>query len=943
MDGMGIRALLRGGVFAIALLTTCLFAAAGAQAASIIEEQHQPHTGADGWQAGTCQSDLPECSVDTPGQFFTQAAGHPPVGFTQFIVRHTSVGPLEFPVGFIKDLRVDLPLGLSVNPQATEQCALASFEESASKCPGGSQVGTSAITDSISGVTAPPTPPLTLVPVYNLVPSNGEPALFGFNAVGSNVFLKAGIDTNGAYREQSGDYHEYFTIEAPKPPLGMILKNRLVFNGVAGNGTFLTTPSTCKNPETAGFEHLYSTYLRADSFEEEEAGFPNSSPLIESPLPPKTMPTGCSGVPFAPSVSVRPETTKTDSPDGSTVEVNVPFEPKSSLANSDLKDAKVTLPPFMGLNPSAAGELKACTDAQLGKGSASAVSCPTASKIGTVSIDSPPLPDGSLTGNVYLGQQLSRDPTSGNEYRIFVDAESSRYGISVRLIGQVSANPQTGQLTTTFSENPQVPFSAFQIKFDGGPKAVLTSPVSCGPNTTTTEMTPWTEAGDASPKASFTLSSAPGGGACPKTLAERPFGPSFSAKTTNSQGGAYSEFDVGVSRGEGNQELKGANVLLPPGLSAKLAGLTYCPPAAIAAAAANSAAAEIAKPSCPDSSLVGDAAITAGSGPSPIAISGKVYLAGPYNGAPLSLVVITPAAAGPFDLGTVVVRVALAVNPETVQVDAISDPIPHVFGGALLDIRTIAVHLNRKQFVLNPTNCSAMSVSGALRGGGSDPTNPADFSTDPVSVPFAVKGCESLGFAPKLYFRTKGGTHRSQSPKFSATLKTREGDANISHVSVRLPHTFFLKQSSLAKICTRVQFAANACPAESVYGYARAVTPLLSKPLEGPVYLRASSNQLPDLVVALNGQINVDLDGRIDSVNGGIRNSFETVPDVPVSEFTLTVRGGKRGLLVNSTNLCKKRPRVIVKMTAQNGKKANQHAEIRTPCRRRGKHQKHPH
>ena len=925
----------------MALLAIGLFAASGAQAASIIEEQHLPHTPADGWQAGTCQSELPECSVDTPGQFFTQAAGHPPVGFTQFIVRHEpALGGLgEKPVGNIKDLRVDLPVGMSVNPQATPQCPLATFEASASSCSAGAIVGESHATASLDGVVLP----ALSADVYNLEPAQGEPARFGFNLLGSNVYLKAGIDTNGIYRELRGDYHEYFSIESPKSPIGEILKNRLVFNGRAGDGTFLTTPSTCHNPEAAPFEHIYSTYLRADSYEEEEAGFPNGSPFIESPLPPKTMPTGCSAVPFEPSVSVKPETTKTDYPDGSTVEVDVPFEPKSSLANSDLKNASLTLPPFMGLNPSAASGLQACSDSQFGEGTSNPDSCPATAKIGTVAINSPPLPNGSLTGNVYLAQQLSRVPNSGNEYRIFVDAESPRYAISVRLTGQVSANPQTGQLTTSFAENPQVPFSAFQIKFDAGPKAVLTSPATCGPNTTTTQITPWTEAANASPKASFTLSSAPGGGACPKTLAERPFTPSFSAKTTNSQGGAYSEFDVGISRGEGNQELKGVNVLLPPGLSAKLAGLTYCPPAALVAATNNSAAAESAKASCPESSLVGDAAITAGSGPSPISINGKVYLAGPYNGAPLSLAVITPAAAGPFDLGTVVVRVALAVNPETVQVDAISDPIPHVFGGALLDIRTIAVHLDRKQFVLNPTNCSAMSVGGALRGGGSDPSNPADFSTDPVAAPFQVKGCESLGFAPRLYFRTFGGTHRSQSPKLSATLKTQEGDANISHVSVRLPHAFFLKQSSLSKICTRVQFAANACPAESVYGFAKATTPLLAKPLEGPVYLRASSNPLPDLVAALNGQIDVDLDGRIDTVNGGIRNSFETVPDVPVSEFTLTVRGGKRGLLVNSTNLCKKRPRVIVKMTGQNGKKANQRVEIRTPCRRPGKHKKHRH
>jgi hypothetical protein len=773
--------------------------------------------------------------------------------------------------------------------------------------------------------------------VFNIVPQQGEPARFGFSVAGNDVFLEAGI-------AWSGDYHEFFTIHVAKLELGgipglevaRILKNRLVFDGRAGNGTFITTPSTCHNPAEAPFQHIYSTYLRADSYEESDPSFPNGSPFIESELPPHTMPIECGSVPFKPSVSVNPNTTQTDSPHGPAVAVDVPFEPSpTKQSNSNLRTARVTLPQGMGLNPSAANGLQACTDAQLGKGTANPVACPAPSKIGTVSIDTPPLPDGSLTGNVYLGQQLSRDPTSGNEYRIFVDAESARYGISARLIGNVSANPQTGQLTTTFAENPQVPFSSFQLKFDGGPKATLTSPPTCGPNTTTSQMTPWSGNPDATPKGGFTLTTAPGGGACAKTLAARPFAPSFAAKTTNPKGGAYSQFNVNIARSDGNQELKGVNVDLPPGMTAKLAGVRYCPAAAIAAATAAGGTSEQAKSSCPAGSLIGSATVDAGSGPSSLRIEGKAFLAGPYNGAPLSLVVVTPATAGPFDLGTVVVRVALHVDPETAQIHAVSDPIPHVFGGALLDIRSIAVHVNRKQFALNPTNCSPMAVGATLLGGGADPTNPAAFSSDPVSVPFQVSGCDALGFKPKLYLRLFGGTHRAKSPKLRAVLKAREGDANISRVAVSLPHALFLKQSSLSKICTRVQFAANACPKESIYGFARAFTPLLDKPLEGPVYLRSSSNPLPDLVAALNGQVDIDLVGRIDSVHGGIRTTYDVVPDVPVSKFVLTVRGGKRGLLVNSRNLCQKRVKAIVRIKAQNGKKANQRPKLRTPCRRK--------
>ena len=798
---MGARARALALIAAAVAVLSLTLGASVTWAAEIVEEQHQPHAPGDGWQAGTCTSEVPTCSVETPGQFFTHAAGHPPVGFTQFIVKHTTMALLESPVGNIRDLRVDLPVGLSVNPQATAQCPLATFEANASSCPLASAVGESKATAALAGVVAPPLP----ATVYNLEPSPGEPALFGFSLLNNDVYLKAEIDTNGAYREWKGDYHEYFTIEAPKSPIGEILKDRLVFNGQAGNGTFLTTPSTCHNPEAAPFEHIYSTYLRADGYEEPyaEQAFPANSAFIESPLPPKTMPTGCQEVPFKPAISVKPETAQTDSPEGPTVEVTVPFEPGTELANANLKDASVSLPRGMGLNPSAAPGLQYCTDTELGKGTTGPVACPPGSKIGTVSINTPPLPDGSLTDSVYLGQQLSRDPTSGEEYRIFVDAESSRYGISVRLIGNVSADPLTGQLTARFAENPQVPFSSFQIKFNGGPTATLTSPPICGPNTTTSALMPWTESGSAHPQNGFTLTSAPGGGACAKTLAERPFSPGFAAKTTNPKGGAYSQLDVDVTRPEGNQELKGVDVKLPPGLTAKLAGVPYCPPAAIAAAAAASGAAELASSSCPEGSLIGSAMVAAGSGPSPLQIAGKVFLAGSYDRAPLSLVVVTPATAGPFDLGTVVVRVALGINPETAQVEAVSDPLPHVFGGALLDVDSISVQLNRKQFVLNPTNCSPMAVDANLRGGGADPTNPAVFSSAPASVPFQVSSCEALGFKPKLHLRLFGATHRAGSPKLRAVLDTRPGDANISSASVGLPRALLLKQSSLSKICTR--------------------------------------------------------------------------------------------------------------------------------------------
>ena len=932
----------------------------------------QPNSG---WQAGTCKIDTPTCNVDSPeDQFFETAAGHPPKGFTQFIVKFKTgtLGPEE-PIGALKTVRVDLPAGLTVNPQATEQCTQAEFEGvPAVSCPLAA-VGTSFVTGSILG--EPSLVPLSAT-VYNIEPPEGEPARFGFNLAGNNIYLRADVSWEG-------DYHEGFTIDVPELPLpgldNLILKNRLVFEGTAGDGTFITAPTTCLGQATSSspFKHVYSTWLLASSITEEEDpsyDFPeDAQPPFESRIPPGRSPKNCDDIPFEPSIAAEPHTAETDSPSGAAVTATLP-EIKGALnqSTSQVRSARVTLPLGMGINPSAANGLEACTDAQFGKGTRNLSSaCPAASRVGTVEVDTPPLPDGSLSGPVFVGQQLSRDPTSGDTYRVFVEPKSDRFGIVARLLGKVRADPQTGQLTTTFDDGalgsiplpglPQVPFKTFRVDFNDGPRAPLTSPPTCGPNTTSTSQTPWSSAegivppgGEEGPSTEppatasqdFALAALPGGGDCPKTMAARPFAPSFKAAAAKPQAGAYSPYELEVGRNDGNQELKGIDVVLPPGATAKLAGVRYCPEATLAAAAANSGAAEAAKSSCPDSSFVGSAVARSGSGPEPIQIAGKVFLAGPYNGAPLSLAVVTPATAGPFDLGTVVVRVALFVDPRTAQVHAVSDPIPHVFGGALLDLRKVSVRTDRPDFSLNPTSCTPGPLSGSLRGGGENPLNPATFSTFVVSASQTMNACRKLGFKPKLFMRTFGATKRAKNPKFRAILRARKGDANIARATVTLPRAFFLDQASLSKICTRVQYAAGQCPKNSIYGYARAVTPLLDGPLKGPVYLRSSDNPLPDLVASLKGQVDIEVSGRIDQNKGRIRNTFDVVPDVPVSKFTLTVRGGKKGLLVNSRNLCLakgkqggKAPKIraIAKFKAHNGRKIKLRPKLRTPCGKKAK------
>jgi hypothetical protein len=612
-----------------------------------------------------------------------------------------------------------------------------------------------------------------------------------------------------------------------------------------------------------------------------------------------------------------------------------------------VKNANVTLPAGTGLNPATAPGLKFCPDGAFPLHSKAPVTCSPETQIGTVAIEAPELPAGSLKGPVYLAEQKSRDPQSGSEYRVFFNAEANRpgddYGVQVREEGKIKANPTTGQLTAEFNELPQVGFSSATLTF--GPQAkhaipVLSSPPLCS-QTATSSATPYsTGATTATPPTELKLTQAPGGAPCAKTMAERPFAPSVTAKPATAKAATYTPFQLKVTRNEGQQEIKGFNLTLPPGATANISGVPYCQANEYNAATGLSGVQEQKSWSCNGKSEIGTATIEAGTGATPLKIEGRVYLSGPYKGAPLSAIVITPAVAGPFDLGNVVVHAPLNLNPESGQIEA-SAEIPDVFGGAKLDIRSILVNLSRKQFTLNGTNCNKNATTGSIAGGGGDPTNASAWSQYKVNVPFQGEGCEGLAFNPGLKVRLFGQTGRTKHPKLKATLTTTEGQANTALASVALPHAIFLDQSSLGTVCTRPQFAAGQCPAKSRYGYGRAWSPLLSKPVEGPVYLRSSNNTLPDMVADLKGQVSIVLDGRIDSFKGGIRTTFGAIPDLPVSKFVLNLPGGKHGLLQASVNLCEKPVKGIIRLVGQNGKKVTRHPRIQTPCG--GKHKKKHH
>jgi len=997
----------------LALTAALLGFAFGASAAladtgNIIEPQNDPPTGANGWLAGTCDTDSPLCSPETSGQFFTQAAGHPPIGFTQYIIQHQevfvpkkppyptgSVAPIVPPLlnRAIKTLRVDVPPGLTVNPQAAPRCSLADFERELEVEPGVEKIVPACEEASILGVEeltlatneaatveelglpSPPFPPpatelpagfvieptpgLSKVPVYNLEPKAGEPALFGFVVAGEEVVF---LETEVAWE---GDFHQSFTISPPEPEvpgLSTLISRLVNFGATAGDGSYINNPTTCFDPSDPANERLYSTWYRAESYGEPDPSFPFGSTPFEAKVQDSSgaliQQQGCDEVPFEPGIDVDPGTSEVDSPAGATITTTLEYfdGEESQVQESHLRKAVVELPQGMALNPAGANGLLACTDAQFKKGVRTYDNeCPAASRIGSAEIESPPLPPGSLKGDIYVGTQKSFDPASGEEFRTLIEAKSEQLGIAVRLVGNVSADPGTGQLTATFDETesgelvgtlprglPQVPFESVKLHFDKG-KAVLTSPPTCGPHGTTSSMEPWSAPGTAKhPSSSFGLTSAPGGGPCPQNLGQRPFNPGYVAGPEGATAGAYSPFRLLVRRPDGAQEIRQVRANLAPGMVARLKGVPYCPQASIAAAAQKSGAAEIAAPSCPASSLLGGVALAAGSGPTPFHTAGKVYLAGPYKGAPVSLLFVTPTVAGPFDLGTVVVRTALYVDPETAEIHAVSDPIPYVFGGVKLDVRAIDVLLNRPSFTVNPTTCRRpFLVGGSIFGGGSNPANAASWFESQKGNLFGATNCRALRFKPKFYARISGGkksTKRRAHPKLRAILEGREGDANLRRAAFILPRATILDQSHIRTVCTRVQLAASQCPKASIYGSAKATSPLLGEPLKGPVYLTSSDNELPDLLADLRGQVPIRLRGVISSRGARLKTVFEKTPDVAVSKFILNMKGGGRGLLVNTRDLCSRQTTGYLNLRAQNSRRMkSKNLRLNIPACRRGR------
>ncbi len=817
------------------------------------------------WEAGTCTEK--GCEASTPEQFYTQAAGHPPFGITDFALNTNAT--TGAPEGKIKEVRVDIPPGLSVNPFAVPYCKLTELESIAG-CPEKTQVGEAKLKVHVLAII----PAEVSAPVYNMQPRAGAPLEADFEPIpGEIVHIVGGIDW-------SGDYHEFFTIKEIPNGLAELVESRLIFFGTSLSGgdlPFITMPSACSGPQT--------TYLKVASYEgaEEAKSFTTGPPDLATPIGA----TGCEAVPFKPEINVTPSTTQSDRPDAAAIEVKVPqIADSKSIDSSTLKDAHVTLPEGMTLNPAAASGLEACTNAEFGKGTTSSIKCPAGSQVGTDTIETPDLPAKVLTGNVYVGEPLSTNPESGQEYRIFIDAEAPNYGVSVRLEGRVSANAGTGQLTTAVLENPQVPFSDFIVSL-GGPRTPLANPLVCGAATSrASSLLPYSGNPAANPFISFPIDFDGKGGTCPSPL---PFALTQSASSAPATAGSATGFTLSLARNDGNQYLSKVSVTLPPGLVGKIPTVTLCgePQAALG--------------TCPAASEIGTATVSAGAGPSPLTLSGPVYLTGPYGGAPFGLSVAVPANnIGPYSYGTIVTRASISIDPYTARV-TITSSIPTMVGGVPLRLRTVTVSTNRPGFMLNPTNCGVLATNTTLTS--------TFGATQALSTPFQASGCDALPFNPKFSVSSDARTSRRNGASLVVKLSYPAGAAaNIASVSTQLPKQLVARLSTLNHACPEATFNANpaACPAASRVGGARAATPVLPGKLMGSTYFVSHGGAaFPDLDVVLSGSgVTVILVGHT-NISGGITTStFAALPDVPVSSFILWLPTGSFSALTANGNLC---------------------------------------
>ncbi len=956
---MRIHALLRRAFCVSLLVVLVVLVPSGASAA-------EPQFGIASFQLSSCANGSSENGLPCSAPY-TQAGGTPyEVTTTLHLNLHEALNRNDAPVMVSveepKDVRVSFPPGMVFNPQAVPRCSIAVFSETQSQgCPPSSQVGT---------VLANPSGNLEQVPLYNLTPLAGKPAEFGFYneldfvitggvRTGEGYTLSAtssdipefevttasatvwGVPADPSHDAQRGAVCNWITGEPPEPPSNA-LNNESCPGGGESSGAPLT-PFVRLPTECTG-EPLAAT-IETDSWVHPGALDANGNPLqgdpnwktAESSMEPVT---GCEKLTFGSSLTVQPDTSLAGAPVGLGVELAVPQTDSSEvLGTSDVRDVKVSLPEGMVISPSAAQGLGVCHDDrganprevpdEFGLTSASPASCEPSSTVGQLRITTPDLPE-PLRGTVFLGAPICNpctpeDAEDGRMVRLYLQAigEGSD-GITVKLAGTGSINSTTGRVTTVFEENPQLPFESVKLELVGGPRATLANPRACGPAVSEADLTPWSSPFviDSTPSSAFEVT-----GCSPPQ-----FKPSFTAGTTNVQAGAFAPFALAFGRSDADGFLSGMQLMMPLGLSGVLSSVKLC------------GEPQAARGTCGLGSLIGHFQVLTGPGAEPFLVTGgQIFITGPYKGAPYGLSIVVPAKAGPYTLsgttgaGTVVVRASIAIDPHTARLTVTTDPLPTVLDGIPLQLRVVNAVIDRPGFTFNPTDCEPTAITGTLS------------DTEGVSVAvsnhFQVTNCAALAFKPTFTVSTSGHTSRLDGASLTAMLsfpKTPQGsEANVAKVKVELPKQLPSRLKTLQKACPAATFEANPanCPAASVVGSGKDITPILPVPLEGPAYFVSHGGEaFPSLIVVLQGYgVTFDLVGATFINKHGITSStFKTVPDVPVGTFTLTFPEGPNSALAATGNLCNAKLKIPTEFVAQNGTVLNQSTKITVAgCKRR--------
>jgi hypothetical protein len=864
------------------------------------------------------------------GKPSTQAGAHPSLFTTtlSLTTNETEGGPAR-PAEHVKDLTFYLPLGFVGDAQATPRCPVSLVEGgfNVSGCPSTTQIG-DVVPNGLPSLALEVGQPsrTNAFGIYNVQPEAGMPAEFAFPVSGQQLFTyTAVVRRHGAY---------VLRVDVPGVPViaGLFFVTTSFFGDITqnvvaheeesktiDNGAFLTNPSNCTAGAADTEVELNTWEQPARTVNQTSATYPHVD--------------GCRLLSFGPTLSLTPDETRADQPSGYTLGINVPQAPNfgPDLATPPVKNVSLTFPEGVSISPGAADGLGVCqatgpeginipgdTSMQLQNPEAEELGpdglphlapgkCPGASQVASVTAATPILPE-TLPGHIYVAAPLcggaaqhpceAADAENGSLFRAYLEIANPTLGIYIKLAGTLHVNATTGQITAVFEDNPQFPLSKLEIHTLGGPRAVLATPQACGQATASSTISAWSGEGtrpdrvhvegtpDAHPGASFPITG------CTNT-----FAPAFSGESVETHAGGYTPFTLTLNRADGEQNISRLNVTLPSGLTAVLAHVGQCPEP------------QASLGSCSSAEQIGTVTVAVGSGSHPYYVKGAVYLTGPYNGGPFGLSIVVPAVAGPFNLGDVVVRAALRINPLTAQVTAESDPIPQIRDGVPLRLKVLNVTIDRREFVVNPTACSQMAVTGTVYS-----TQGAQRA---LSTPFAAAGCGALPFAPTLTASTSGTPSKLNGESLRVRIAQKPGEANIRKVKLAIPKVLPSKLTTLQKACPEAQFAANpaACPAASVVGMGAARTPLLRSALTGPAYLVSHGGAgFPDVVFLLQGEgVQIQLVGNTDIKHGITYSRFEAVPDAPVSSFEAVFPQGPHSLLTEYGKLCATTTRVVAK------------------------------